>query len=378
MTGINIAFLTTVPITDIKQHGIYSDLMRMLVEKGNSVSIFFPIEKRNAGTPRLSSSKDGRVEYIGIKTGNLTKCGLIEKGVSMLTLESVFWRAINKVPRRFDLILYSTPPITFYKAVFRLKKRDNAVTYLMLKDIFPQNSVDLGMLSKHGIRGFIYRYFRNKEKKLYSLIWKRCIASQMADAKIEKTNITIEGSNFAQHFISQGEQVVFDGFLKLYIEGKDDDTGDEMMNEGETGQLLPRLSADEQLGMIEISAVERFTQRPPRYSEASLVKKLEELGIGRPSTYAPTITTITQRGYIVKEDREGVSRSYRKFTLKDNTIEKSICTENSGSEKGKLFPQDINISIQFQAASIPARALHAIVFYSSMPKFPCITASILI
>ena len=155
-----------------------------------------------------------------------------------------------------------------------------------------------------------------QEKKLYSLIWKRCIASQMADAKIEKTNITIEGSNFAQHFISQGEQVVFDGFLKLYIEGKDDDTGDEMMNEGETGQLLPRLSADEQLGMIEISAVERFTQRPPRYSEASLVKKLEELGIGRPSTYAPTITTITQRGYIVKEDREGVSRSYRKFTLK--------------------------------------------------------------
>ena len=184
-----------------------------------------------------------------------------------------------------------------------------------------------------------------QEKKLYSLIWKRCIASQMADAKIEKTNITIEGSNFAQHFISQGEQVVFDGFLKLYIEGKDDDTGDEMMNEGETGQLLPRLSADEQLGMIEISAVERFTQRPPRYSEASLVKKLEELGIGRPSTYAPTITTITQRGYIVKEDREGVSRSYRKFTLKDNTIEKSICTENSGSEKGKLFPQDIGILV---------------------------------
>ena len=166
---MNIAFLTTVLVTDIKRHGIYSDLVRMLVEKGNSVSIFFPIEKRNAGTPRLVSSKDGRVEYIGIKTGNLTKCGLVEKGVSMLTLESVFWRSINKVPRQFDLILYSTPPITFYKAVSRLKKRDNSVTYLMLKDIFPQNSVDLGMLSKHGIRGFIYRYFRSKERKLYSV-----------------------------------------------------------------------------------------------------------------------------------------------------------------------------------------------------------------
>lgn len=166
---MNIAFLTTVPVTDIMRHGIYSDLVRMLVENGDSVSIFFPIEKRNTGTPRLASSKDGMVEYVGIKTGNLTKCGLIEKGVSMLTLESVFWRAINKVPRRFDLILYSTPPITFYKAVSKLKKRDNAVTYLMLKDIFPQNSVDLGMLSKHGIRGFIYRYFRNKEKKLYSV-----------------------------------------------------------------------------------------------------------------------------------------------------------------------------------------------------------------
>ena len=169
MTGINIAFLTTVPITDIKRHGIYPDLVRMLVEKGNSVSIFFPIEKRNAGLSRLASSKDGRVEYVGIKTGNLTKCGLIEKAVSMLTLESVFWRAINKVPRRFDLILYSTPPITFHKAVFKLKKRDNAVTYLMLKDIFPQNSVDLGMLSRHGLKGLVYRYFRNKERKLYSV-----------------------------------------------------------------------------------------------------------------------------------------------------------------------------------------------------------------
>lgn len=166
---MNIAFLTAVPITDIKRHGIYSDLVRMLVEKGNSVSIFFPIEKRKTGTFRLASSKDCMVEYVGIKTGNLTKCGLIEKGLSMLTLESVFWRSINKVSRRFDLILYSTPPITFYKAVSKLKKRDDAVTYLMLKDIFPQNSVDLGILSKHGVKGIIYMYFRNMERKLYSV-----------------------------------------------------------------------------------------------------------------------------------------------------------------------------------------------------------------
>lgn len=184
-----------------------------------------------------------------------------------------------------------------------------------------------------------------QEKKLYSLIWKRCIASQMADAKIEKTTITIEGSNISQHFISQGEQIVFDGFLKLYIEGRDDENTGEFSTDGQGGQLLPKLAVGEPLERLEITATECFTQRPPRYSEASLVKKLEELGIGRPSTYAPTITTITQRGYIVKEDREGVCREYKIITLKKDEIEKSLCKEISGGEKGKLFPQDIGILV---------------------------------
>ena len=184
-----------------------------------------------------------------------------------------------------------------------------------------------------------------QEKRLYSLIWKRCIASQMADAKIEKTNITIEGSAFPQHFICSGEQVVFDGFLKLYMEGRDDNPADEMAQEGQSSRLLPELEVSESLDRVEIAATERFGQRPPRYSEASLVKKLEELGIGRPSTYAPTITTITQRGYIVKEDREGSVRNYEKFLLKGEVIEKVQCSESFGSEKGKLFPQDIGMLV---------------------------------
>ncbi|MBO8428435.1 MAG: type I DNA topoisomerase [Bacteroidetes bacterium] len=184
-----------------------------------------------------------------------------------------------------------------------------------------------------------------QEKRLYSLIWKRCIASQMADAKIEKTNITIEGSAFPQHFICSGEQVVFDGFLKLYMEGRDDDPADEMAQEGQSSRLLPELEVSESFDRVEIAATERFGQRPPRYSEASLVKKLEELGIGRPSTYAPTITTITQRGYIVKEDREGSVRNYEKFLLKGEAIEKVQCSESFGSEKGKLFPQDIGMLV---------------------------------
>lgn len=179
-----------------------------------------------------------------------------------------------------------------------------------------------------------------QEKKLYSLIWKRTVASQMADAKLEKTNITIAGSTFAERFISQGEQVVFDGFLKLYLESKDDEHENE-----EENQLLPVLDINEGLDNLAITATQRFTQRPPRYSEASLVKKLEELGIGRPSTYAPTISTISQRGYITKEDREGTIREYTQMELKDGTITTSQLTEKTGTEKSKLFPQDIGILV---------------------------------
>ena len=179
-----------------------------------------------------------------------------------------------------------------------------------------------------------------QEKKLYELIWKRAVASQMADAELEKTEITIGSSNIAEKFISQGEQVVFDGFLKLYIEGKDDED-----LENET-QVLPALADNETMEQLEITATERFTQKPPRYSEASLVKKLEELGIGRPSTYAPTISTITQkRGYILIDSREGVEREYTQILLKGGKITSQTKKEITGAEKKKLFPQDIGILV---------------------------------
>ncbi len=179
-----------------------------------------------------------------------------------------------------------------------------------------------------------------QEKKLYNLIWKRTVASQMSDARLEKTNITIAGNKISEKFISQGEQVIFDGFLKIYLESRDDENENEDEN-----QLLPVLREKEAMDNIEITATERFTQKPPRYSEASLVKKLEELGIGRPSTYAPTISTISQRGYIIKEDREGSEREYIRLKLEDGEITSSRLKEIAGSEKGKLFPQDIGILV---------------------------------
>lgn len=178
-----------------------------------------------------------------------------------------------------------------------------------------------------------------QEKKLYSLIWKRTVASQMSDAKLEKTQITICSNKFSERFISEGEQVKFDGFLKLYLESKDDD------EQEDENQLLPVLNEKQSLNPLEITAVERFTQKPPRYSEASLVKKLEELGIGRPSTYAPTISTITNRGYIAKEDREGVEREYIQYVLKNDKIIKENKKENTGAERNKLFPQDIGMLV---------------------------------
>ncbi len=179
-----------------------------------------------------------------------------------------------------------------------------------------------------------------QEKKLYDLIWKRAVASQMADAVLEKTDITIGSSSFEEKFISQGELVVFDGFLKLYMEGRDDE---EIETESQT---LPAIAGNETMESLEIVATERFTQKPPRYSEASLVKKLEELGIGRPSTYAPTISTITQkRGYILIDSREGTERRYSQLTLKGGKITEETRTEITGAEKKKLFPQDIGILV---------------------------------
>jgi len=177
------------------------------------------------------------------------------------------------------------------------------------------------------------------ERRLYDLIWKRTLASQMADASLEKTTITIGISNAKEKFEATGEVLLFDGFLKVYIEGTDDE------NDDDTASLLPKVTAGEQLTSKEILATERFTQKPPRYSEASLVKKLEELGIGRPSTYAPTISTIITRGYVQKEDRPGVERTYLSLKLKGTKITEESRVETFGAEKSKLFPSDIGILV---------------------------------
>ncbi|MCC6636588.1 MAG: type I DNA topoisomerase [Ignavibacteriaceae bacterium] len=188
-------------------------------------------------------------------------------------------------------------------------------------------------------------YFSNRsianlsreEAALYDLIWKRALASQMSDAKIEKTTADIGVSTSQYKFIATGEVILFDGFLKLYIESKDDDD-----NEDEDMSILPPLTVGQSLDMKEITATQRFTRPSARYTEAALVKKLEELGIGRPSTYAPIISTVQDRGYVVKEEREGKPRNYNKLTLNSSgKILKEEKTEITGADKGKMFPTDI-------------------------------------
>jgi DNA topoisomerase-1 len=177
------------------------------------------------------------------------------------------------------------------------------------------------------------------EQRLYELIWKRTIASQMSDASLEKTTATIDISKSKHKFLATGEVLLFDGFLRVYFESSDEE------NEETTKDLLPPLHAGDKLEAIEINATERFTQRPPRYTEASLVKKLEELGIGRPSTYAPTISTILARGYVLKDDRPGVDREYQIIQLKKGKVSQSKKVEIHGAEKSKLFPSDIGMVV---------------------------------
>jgi DNA topoisomerase-1 len=173
-----------------------------------------------------------------------------------------------------------------------------------------------------------------QEKRLYSLIWKRTVASQMADAELEKTNIDIAISGSNDKFEVSGETVVFDGFLKVYAsEGKDAEV------------LLPPLTQGEKLVAEEVSATERFTQAPARYTEASLVKKMEDLGIGRPSTYAPTISTIQGRDYINKGEKEGSTREYTLLTLSKGEVVRSVMTETTGSDKGRLVPTDVGMIV---------------------------------
>jgi DNA topoisomerase-1 len=180
----------------------------------------------------------------------------------------------------------------------------------------------------------------SQEKRLYDLIWKRTIASQMSDAELEKTTVTINISNAPEKFIATGEVLIFDGFLRVYMESDDDED-----QNGGTKGLLPPLKANQILRWDKIQATERFSQKPARYTEASLVKKLEELGIGRPSTYAPIITTVQNRGYVVKEDRQGTEREFTEITLSGQKIAEIVKTENTGAEKSKLFPTDIGMVV---------------------------------
>ncbi|MBL6663194.1 MAG: type I DNA topoisomerase [Flavobacteriales bacterium] len=172
-------------------------------------------------------------------------------------------------------------------------------------------------------------------KRLYELIWKRTIASQMADAQLERTTAEITVSNASNHFLAKGEMIKFDGFLKVYMESTDDEDSEEQDG------MLPKLNEGEVVFSREINAVERFSKPKPRFTEASLVKRLEELGIGRPSTYASTITTIQNRGYVEKGQSEGVLKPYLSLTLKDNAITEEKKSEKTGSDKSKLKPTDI-------------------------------------
>ncbi|TCJ19188.1 type I DNA topoisomerase [Flaviaesturariibacter flavus] len=178
-------------------------------------------------------------------------------------------------------------------------------------------------------------------RRLYELIWKRTMASQMADAELEKTIAKIGVSTNGAELQAEGEVMKFEGFMKVYRESSDDEEEGEGTQEG----MLPPLTVGQQLPLKEMSAIERFTRPQPRYTEASLVKKLEELGIGRPSTYAPTISTILKRGYVEKRDKEGIRREFRVLTLRDDNITRKTDSENTGAEKQKLFPTDLGMVV---------------------------------
>ena len=180
----------------------------------------------------------------------------------------------------------------------------------------------------------------SQEKRLYELIWKRTIASQMADAQIEKTTINIHIDNTEEKFVANGEVITFDGFIKVYRESTDDEDGTE-----DATHILPAMKVGDELQRREITATEKFSAAPLRYTEASLVKKLEDLGIGRPSTYAPTISTIQQREYVQKGDKKGVERSYTIDSLKGIKVTQRVKKEIAGNEKGKLLPTDIGIVV---------------------------------
>ncbi|MBQ3960398.1 MAG: type I DNA topoisomerase [Muribaculaceae bacterium] len=190
-------------------------------------------------------------------------------------------------------------------------------------------------ISNHDINGTV------QEKKLYNLIWKRTIASQMADAELEKTSIDVSISNRPEHFTASAEVIKFDGFLSVYIESSDDEKNDTQI----LANALPQMPVGTKLTAAEVTATQRYTQQPMRYTEASLVRRLESLGIGRPSTYAPTISTIQAREYVTKGESKGEKRDFEVITLKKNKVTSKTKSEVVGGEKGKLIPTDVGMVV---------------------------------
>ena len=211
-----------------------------------------------------------------------------------------------------------------FKRIFKTKSKGAQEAHEAIRPTYIENSAIEG---------------ERNEQRLYELIWKRTIASQMADAELEKTTVKISMSNSHENFIAQGEIMKFDGFLKVYLESSDDE------KEEDENRVLPPLKINQNLPLEEASATQKFSHHPPRYTEASLVKKLEELGIGRPSTYAPTISTVQKRNYVEKTDRMGTSRNYTVLNLKNAQLKEETKTENTGAEKSKLFPTDIGMVV---------------------------------
>ncbi len=222
-----------------------------------------------------------------------------------------------------DEVISSYGPEYHKKRVFKTKNKDAQEAHEAIR---PTD------FSKHEIDG------EYQNQRLYELIWKRAVASQMSDAQLERTTVTIDVSEAEKDLVAKGEVLKFDGFLKLYLESTDDE------NEEEEG-MLPNLATGDSLNLTNMNARERFTYHPARYTEASLVKAMEEKGIGRPSTYAPTISTIQRRTYIEKEERDGVERGYKFMTLEDGLLNSFDRTEITGAEKNKLFPTDIGMLV---------------------------------
>ena len=216
------------------------------------------------------------------------------------------------------------------------------ITY-MRTDSVNLSSLALGMAKKEITENYGAEYVKTRQyqtkTKLYELIWKRTIASQMADAQMERTNVNIGISTNDRQFVATGEVILFDGFLKVYMESYDDDRTED------TAAILPPIEVGTLLDLDKMEAQQRFTRHPLRYTEASLVKKMEELGIGRPSTYAPTISTIQKREYVTKGDIKGEPLNYQIIILKSNKITDKTGKENYGAEKGKLLPTDIGILV---------------------------------